>query len=244
MMIEALMVGFLSGGPMYDNTPALNAFIQSCTTDCVLHIPKGQYYFNTAPEPVTKTVHIVGDGMNDTVLYRNYNGNLLHYTAGGGSSVRNITLGAYSGSGGSALSLESQASGTSPDFFIGENINITVYNGATWGIGLNLNGVYRARQPLSGLRDLYFNNIFVFGSTTAALNINTVHGAKIYGQFYPAGGTTSKILFNAWADDKNNAIILESPYLSEVQLYNTIQSVILTSSIGSLSNIGSIVKIP
>ena len=249
-MIEALVIGMLAEDPNFDNTPALESFLQSCT-DCVLHIPKGHYYFNTPLKPTVKTVAILGDGMNSTILLKNYEGPapFLPFHAGTASRLSDMTLGAWSGKGSTALELKSQSGangkfGLAPDFFDARNINITVYNGATWSTGIDLNGVYRARQTLSGLRDLHIDNVFVFGCTKAALNINTVHGAKIYGQFFTAGGTTNRITFNAWADDKNSGIILESPVLGDIQLWNTISSVIITASINSIYNIGSTVKIP
>lgn len=245
-MLEVLLLGMMAEDPNFDNSPVLASIIANCTTDCVIHIPKGHYYFNTPMPPITKTVAIVGDGMNSTVLYKNYaqSNPFFRFTAGTASRMENVTLGAKSGSGASALVLQSQANGTSPDFFSGQNINITVYNGSKWHTGIDMNGVHRARQAPSGLRDLYLSNVFVFGCTDATISFNTVHGAKVYGQFFSAGGTTDKIKFNAWSDDKNTGIMLESPILGQIQLWNTVLSTIMTYSVTSIDNIGSGVKIP
>ena len=245
-MLEVLLLGMISGDPNFDNSPVLTNIINNCTTDCVIHIPKGKYYFNTPMPSITKTIAIIGDGMNSTVLYKNYSAKapFFSWIGGNASRMENVTLGAWSGYGTTALELKSQDNGSSPDFFDAKNINITVYNKTTWAIGIDLNGVHRARQAPSGLRNLNIDNVFVFGCTTASLNINTVHGAKIYGQFFLAGGTTNKIMFNAWSDDKNTGIILESPILGPVQLWNTIMSTIITYSVDSINNIGSAVKIP
>ena len=250
-MIEAIMIGMLAGNPNFDNSVPLSNFLQNCQEDCVVHIPKGQWYFNTPMPSITQTVAIIGDGTNSTVLYKNYVSatSFFSFIAGTGSRMEHVTLGALMGKSGTALELRSQAGvngghGLSPDFFYGNNINVTVYNGAQWGIGIDLRGVYRARQPLSGLRDLKLDNLFVFGCNQASLNINTVHGAKISGQFFQAGGTTNAVKFNAWHDDKNTGIILESPILGPLQLWNTTQSMILTYSITSINKINSTVKIP
>lgn len=244
-MVDAISIGMRPEASNFDNSPVLNNWIQSCVTDCTLVLPKGHYYFNTPLKPINKTIHILGSGMNDTILLKNYNVKtpFLHWISGGGSSIRNLTLGANLGAGVDALLLESQSDGRSPDFFVAEDLNVTVYNGATWGVALNLNGVYRAKGSPYGLRDLSLRNVFTFGTTTAAMNINTVAGAMISGQFYPAGGTTNEIVFNAWGYAPTSGVVLIAPSLGPLRLMNVTNTIIMSPVYGKITKLNANVKI-
>jgi hypothetical protein len=248
-MINALEFGFKRSEPNFDNTPIWNKLLANSNIDSVF-FPQGNYYFLTNPNRIIRHIKISGQSMSNTVLVKKFNSldhqAFISFGSGLGSCLENMSIIAYNEcKNGIALELISSVDGQSPDFCILNNINITGYGGTgQWQIGVSLNGVYRSRQALSGLRDLSITNLYIFACTKISLDINTVHGADITCYCYSAGGTTDLIRFNAWSDDKNNAIFLKSPIpIYHLDVWNSVDCTIIAPRYDKVNKINSKIKI-
>lgn len=223
--------------PTCDNAPAWNDRILD--GDGYLYFPPGTYYFLSRPLPIERTTEIAGASLSSTALVRTYSVSgyepFIHIKAGLGSKVRDLSIVAIGSQNGVGLMLQAQADGRAPDFSIVENVNITAYPGAMWNVALSLDGQLRALQALSGLRDLRVSNVFLFGSRIAVLDINSVHGAQIDGQFFPAGGLTNLVRFNAFSSAPTSGVVIRSPSLGPVQVWNTVDTVLDAAHYGGIS---------
>lgn len=186
-----------------DCTSAINSALADGVLN--LYVPASTYYVDSAINDVDNPVNIFGDHMSISVLRIRHTGDGLKYTGkyGTGSSLKNISLSYDVGTGnnaGTALTLYSTAhpSGWSPDFFIGENVNITSFTG-TITRGVLINGEARfGVGVLIGARAITMNNIIVFNATTNAAEIRCVRALAINRmQCYVGAGTTNEVLITA-----------------------------------------------
>lgn len=245
-MINAITYGFVPNDTSFDNTPLWNAFLLE--SDNSLYVPPGNYTFLTKPNVILKTIVLFGNSMSTAVFVRTYNAASMEpficLQAGLGSIIEDMSFNAGTGtSNGIGLQLASQSNGTSPDFTSLRNINVSGYGGGTWQIPISFDGVYRANQSLSGLRDIKASNLFTFAATYCSISINTVHGMDIQAQCFSAGGTTNEIQFNAWSTDPCTGIQYRSPVpMGPIKLYNTNSTVFIAPSYGTVTNINSTAK--
>jgi len=239
MPINALDIGMIPDDDTFDNGPILNAFLQG--DDVCLFVPKGNYTFKTQMDPVTKVKHIQGVSLSHTVFIREHVGDFLRINSGFGHVLRDfgIVTASPAGAGGMAINFKALATMDSPDYSSLENILVTAWSGSSWSIGIALDGVDRVDSSPSGIRDMNLSNCFIFGCNTFTLYCNTLHGANLNLQVFPAGGLTNKIQFNAWGHNPCSGIILTAPVLTDVDIWNVRDSVFTAPAYGVISQINT-----
>lgn len=244
-MINAINFGFVPNDITFDNAVKWNEWLAQ--SDNHIYFPNGTYSFLTQPNAVDKAVVIEGSNMVGTRFNRCYSssGSFIKFVDGFASRLENIRIVAQTHSGGIGLEVQSQADGRSPDYFSLKNVVVTADNTNTWAISAAFNGVNRARQQLSGLRDCHIDNLICFCASNALILINTCHGMYMNCQTYPAWGPSSKIQFNAWADDPSKGVVIVSPVaIGALDLWNVNGAVVTAPYIYNVNRInGANVKL-
>lgn len=190
--ITSAQAGFV-GDASTNNTPQLNAVIAQ-TIIKHLHIIPGNYRFNSQPSTIERGLFITGDGLNNTVLERNFNGaggiGLLHFAASGFHAGR-MAINAVSGtSTGCAIGIISP-SGFALSGWVLEDLWLSTYGTDTWSDTIFISGTNRTASPI-GTRDNAMRNVHVFGASSASVRIQGAVGLTWKGGgVYAAGGTGS-----------------------------------------------------
>ncbi len=200
----------------------------------VIYFPPGNYYFKRKPEDISRRVVLLGDSMCAAALVRDYRPAsefeaFIKLVDGPGSRIENLSiLTSETSQQGVGLLLEAQADGRSPDYSSIRNVKISHTGGAgNWSIALWLHGApRRGRQPC-GLRAQHVDNVFLFASTSASLDINSVHDAWIVASCYPAGGSTDLVRVNGWRETPCNNIACNLKTAANLQLVNISQSIFM-----------------
>lgn len=228
-----------------DDTPEFNQFLDAVKahpsrTGC---INAATYRIASQPNMIDEQVHLVGSGMIDTVLLRDYNatvGNgLLSFTAGSnGSRVSALSILAASGTtGGSAISVRSTP--TYPISFIAfEDLYLSTFGNNTWDSTFFIDGTQKTTAP-AGVRDVAFRNVHIFGASNFSLNIRAVNGFSYHGGgVYAAGGTSASsggIAIGGTASNQSNYINISLPVCGGLNLTNSNYGFIDCASIGTVS---------
>lgn len=189
-----------------NNTPAFNAMIADMKARGInqAYIPTGSYYFYEKPNTITFGLQLRGDGMNQTVLRRNYNEagtttGLLHFmpsAVGGvlkstvnGAKVSNLAILAVTGtSGGAAIGFASIAE-SAANYVELEGLYLSAMDGGSWYCTLAFNGSNRIAGP-EGVRNVKISGCDIFGASYCSLYGNAIKGLTIVGSsLQQAGGT-------------------------------------------------------
>lgn len=190
-----------------DNTEAFNDLIESITSEATLYFPSGQYRFFSAPNPINKTVNIIGDGPAGTELIRSYTGDtFLHFLRS--SKVENLSIIASENTeSGSAIKLEGIhcSNSTLRDVFISGRKG-------TWDTPVHLT----SDHPL-GIRTCRIDNLNIFAATKELMLLDNVKGLMADFSAYPANGTVSHIDIR-----RSNKIFIKTRHLIEAKISNTV----------------------
>jgi hypothetical protein len=192
----------LVGDGVTDNTSAFNSLIAAIPTNSestvIVYFPSGQYHFNSQPNNITSPIKFVGDGVNRTVLRRNFSptsneNGLFNFRAGAnGSGISNVAIISATGtSGGCLISLVASASG-GPDFCRFSDLYLTSNNSDVYKIFID--GSLRTSSP-QGVRDTFIGQSSIFGGTTGGIYAKGAIALHIMNtDTFPAGGTSGKIV--------------------------------------------------
>ena len=245
--IDATAYG-LVGDNSTDNTAAFNAAITSMIAngDRYLFFPKGNYKFNSKPNDIPSGIILMGAGIVQTTLIRNYNAGsgqegFLVWTGlnegGGGAWDMSIQAG-QSTSSGAAIKLVATAA-KSPDGANFRNLWVTVQGSpaGTWNYTVYVDG--SARSSPQGVRDTYWQNCHIFGASTSAIYLNNVVGYTfVGGGVYSAGGATGKVTItggSTYGTDRSALVHLVTNIQDELNL-TACESVHMWGYLGSLNS--------
>lgn len=196
------------GDGVTDNTAAFNAVLAAGVQTLLLGTGK-VYRFSSAVNTITYGLKIVGASKSTTVLdFYQTSGNCLRYTgeSGGGGMIEKLTIRNMGGATlTSAIYLQAQAGGGSPDYCSLHDVNIT---GATdsdlFSYGLLIDGNART-TGIVGIRNITVTNVSIFNTTAASWEVRygkdiTLHGLSCFatgtggvnlGQIDGAGASTA-----------------------------------------------------
>ena len=219
-IVDAADFGMLPGlGSGVSQTTAFNAAVAAVIASGSkrLHISAGVYYLNTQPASIAASLEIYGDGLNSTVLIRNYNGTaaqgLIRLVPGAsGFQLRRLAIDAASGtSGGHAISAVADAT-TSIDGVVFEDLWISTFGTDTWSTCIHIDGTLKITGAV-GIREMAWRNVNVFG---AALRSVTLTGVVDFswqgGGIYTAGGTgVGSILIDGTASIDSTYVSIDVP---------------------------------
>ncbi|OGO02362.1 MAG: hypothetical protein A2Y72_02215 [Chloroflexi bacterium RBG_13_53_26] len=187
-----------------DNTAAFNSALAAAvaSTHRRLIIPAGSWLFNSKPNDIAAPVMLLGEGMSNTILVRNYTEatstkGLIKIICSAGH-VRDLAIIAASGTtGGACLSAASTAAIDASGLTL-ENIWLSTYGGASGNnleYGLYIDGTAKTSAP-AGARTNFIKNAHVFGANQAnAALLGCVGLVWEGGGLYQAGSTTGGTLY-------------------------------------------------
>lgn len=193
-----------TGNISFDNTPAFNAALAA--GNGVRFRAGGQYYFNTAPNEISKDFRIsgapnsthqgIGTGSDPTTqgtrIYRNYveassTRGLFSWLMGYIYVGNLYFVSTATASGGSMISVTPAVAGNPITVGNIDNITITSENAAG---GHNYSIYCDGTLPPSGLRTLFLHNVVCFGAAIRAVYLKcVVHFNWTGGAIALAGGT-------------------------------------------------------
>lgn len=165
--------GAVAGNPSIDTTPALNAVGQIAVANNRVGLRfsgrGGNYFFNTKPATMPRGIIISGEGISLSGLLRNYqpannNEHFLHWDGSNcnGAELRDISVVAYSGTGGNLVSLTSPL-GSALSYFSIAHAYVS-YAGSGYATRcVSIEG--RANDGTSGgqgVRDVNINDSYLF----------------------------------------------------------------------------------
>lgn len=194
--------GQANAGANFDNTPALAAYMAyaSARGSVELYIPTGVYNFNTQPPSFGTGMQcsIRGDGVNSTVLVRNFNGNgtagFLDFVGCSGATLKSMALNAAASSAGGSMIrvVATSVNGASGQSF--EDLSIAPLGTNNYDYGILWSGAAKTAGSL-GSRDNSLRDVVVFGSRVTGVWLAGVNGLCWNGgAIYPAGGTAFYVL--------------------------------------------------
>lgn len=178
------------GDGVTDNTAAFNAVLAAGVQTLLLGTGK-VYRFSSAVNTITYGLKIVGASKSTTVLdFYQTSGNCLRYTgeSGGGGMIEKLSIRNRGGATlTSAIYLQSQAAGGSPDYFALHDVNITGYTTSDlYSYGLLIDGNLRTA---SGIRDVTVNNVSIFNTTSSSWEVRNGRDIVLDGLSCFATGT-------------------------------------------------------
>jgi hypothetical protein len=211
---DAIQYGFTPGDPSFDNSVVLNNYVANVGADRTLHFPSGTYYFNTAPNTITKGLVIRGDGINNTSFIRNYTPSsyadaLIHTTTP--LVLENLGILAAT-EGGGAIKLDGLGASAS----VLRDLYITAQSGGNWAIPLTL----ISGDPL-GIRGVNIDNVELFAATMQLAWFVNVQGLTANFNAYPAGGTANHIVVQGSGSYHSSAVKINTRHLVTAWLYDT-----------------------
>ncbi len=179
-------------------TAAFNAALAAASTGGHrrIYFPTGVYKFNTRPNQINTAVLIDGDGLNQTVLVRNYNeaggsaAGFMAFTAGSnGSILRGCAVESEAGtSGGSMISIVSTSTYAVSAITL-EDLWVTTRGSATHETTVWIDGRAKTGDP-NGARTNKMRGCHIFGATGYSVVLFGVSGFSWYGGgCYEAGGS-------------------------------------------------------
>lgn len=196
-----------------DCTSAINAAIadSGCTQ---LYIPPGNWWMNTQPNSIERTLEFVGESMSDSVLVVKHANSGLVFTGvqAVGGALRNLSINFDIGaSNGTAhVQLVSQAGGGSPDYFIMENCNFSAFGSSTSSYGLVLDGNARVTGAV-GLRNVSIRNIRTFNTTVLAIDIRQCRALTMADvSCFTAGGSNNGVGIGGVAGAPSSGVLLSN----------------------------------
>lgn len=236
-----------SGNIAIDSTPALNAAIAAAiaSQNKTVYIPSGVYYFNTLPASITSGVKIVGDGVSNTVLTRNFNAEnvydgIFNIRDGCfGCVFQDFTIIDVAGiTGGCHISMykavaDSTAAG---DFTKIVNCNFTTYGTNTHYAAIYIDGEART-SGAEGVRDLVMQGCTIFGGAQASIYARVVRGFDISNtSTFQAGGTTGRILITGTVAKPSQSLNVSGFGIDGFNLTHLITANISVANCGLIAN--------
>ena len=188
------------------------AFVNAIATGGTVYVPSGTYIINF-PIVCTNAFKLVGDGINSTVISRNFspvvdsNGIFTIQQGGTEIAMRDMTLRSLSGqTGGCLLSIVPSASGLGLYNF--SNIDFTTTGTSTHQYTLYFDGTAASTAPI-GIRGLDMVGCQVFGGGVSTMLVKGVlKFSFLGGGVYTAGGVgTSNIKFDGTSTVKTQSFL-------------------------------------
>lgn len=180
-----------------DNTSAFNnAIAAASSVNGSLYIPAGNWAFNSKPNDIVSRVKIYGDGLNSTVLLRNYNEavpttGFLNFVGVSGVTVSGIGMDATSTSSGGCLIAGKSTASIAGSITL-EDLWLSELGSNNLSGIILLDGSAKSTGAI-GFRDSAFRNVHAFGVDTTnafSVSLKDIEGFSWYGGgLYPAGGT-------------------------------------------------------
>lgn len=198
-----------------DNTAAWAAAIaaaQASTTTKTIVLPAGVCGFSSQPATIPHGINVRGQGINGSMLLRNYSSsqNFINIT-GRGSVLRDFSISTAQGTSGGAgvfiLSTNANVGG----YHHLENMWITG-SGApsgTWDIPIVINGQQSTTIP--GARVVFMNNVTLFNGTAWGMNWADCVGCTMMGGGVYQGGGTTQTIWVGGSQSVSNCIIAHVP---------------------------------
>lgn len=223
-----------SGDGTTDCTPALNLFLQSTLTD-TLYIPAGVYLFNSKPNDFTRTVNILGENPDTTLLRSTYTSavveqGVFELSGASGSSFSSFSLDPATGTTvGSLVSSISTVSEKSDNLTF-TNVKLGTKNLGDCTHSLNTNGSLNAGP----IRQLKVTDCEMKATLGEAIKLQKVVDVKLAGVFTSAaaGNIAIKTAGNVSTDNQN--IIITSPRISGLELKQCNEISVTAPSAGNI----------
>jgi hypothetical protein len=202
---EALSILDFGGDPTgtASSTAAFNAAIAAAIADGRrrVYFPQGAYRFATRPDAITDGVILEGDGLNQTLLLRDYSQTggpsegFIRFSASSatvgsnGSELRSMAIESNTGtSGGSLISIISTSSYAVSAILL-EDLWLTTKGSDTHETVIYVDGTAKTSAP-TGSRDHVFRGVRAFGATGYSAVLLGAQGLNwVGGGLYAAGGT-------------------------------------------------------
>lgn len=183
-----------------DSTTAFNAALARAAegTEKIVHLFGCTYHFNSAPDPISHGIEVLGEGMYTTYLERDYSPGHgcsaceFISTVDIGETIKDLAIFAARGtSGGLGFHAISTDARRGNDVTL-DNVYISGYG--TYSLPVYLDGRKRL-QPPEGIRKVNFTNVTVFNGTWFGFECwNCVgmswHGGGVWQGF----GTTQQVI--------------------------------------------------
>jgi len=235
-----------------DNTVKFNNMLSSLSglSSVVIRFPAGQYHFATKPNNISSSISIVGDGIANTRLFRDFtvssaSQGLFNFVAGAnGSSVSQMSIesnGVPSLSG-CLISLIANSSGA-PDFCRFSNLYLTSNN--TDNYKIYIDGSLRTSSP-TGVRDTFISNCSIFGGSIAGVYAKSVVALHMTScDTFPAGGTSGKIVITGTSSNKSNYVNIDGASIDGAALDNlnfgNLNSAVFSANITNASSADTVI---
>lgn len=177
-----------------DNTHALNAAIVAAgAVNGSIYIPGGNWAFKSKPNDITQQLGIFGDGLNSTVLLRDYveagvSTGFFNINGVSGISIRGLAIDATSTSSGGSL-INALSSATIAGSIVLEDLWLSTLGSNNLNYILVIDGSAKTTGAL-GFRDSALRNVHVFGANNISCSLKSVDGLSWYGGGIYAAGST------------------------------------------------------
>lgn len=235
------------------STAAFNAAIAAAVANGRrrLYFPKGTYRFATRPDAITNGLILEGDGLNQTLLLRDYSQTggpsegFIRFASGtsstsNGSELRSMAIESNAGtSGGSLISIISSTTYAVSAILL-EDLWLTTMGSNTHETVIYVDGTGKTSAP-TGARDHVFRGVRVFGATGYSVVLLGVQGLSwVGGGIYAAGGTgaaSGGIQIGGTTTVPSVNITLNFETMAYLNISNTTFAHITCGTIGSVSGI-------
>jgi parallel beta-helix repeat protein len=166
-MLEGITAWINAGNPVYVKYPSIQEAINNATEGSSVFVSAGTYYEHPV---INKTVSIVGEDENVTILDGNYTGNVLNVTARDATITRFTVRNSGSAELNSGIYINGKAGNNVSDSIVENNyVGILVFNSTR--CNLSRNTVFKNNDD--GIRLKFCSNV-------TAVN-NTVFSNRFYG---------------------------------------------------------------
>jgi hypothetical protein len=233
------------------DTTDLTSYIQAAVDAAAgrtLYFPKGIYYISTAGGVgIASAVRIVGDGIFNTSIYRNFSpsgdsvGALNIEELADGSSIEDMGIYGVSGtSGGTLVSILATASET-PSGCSLKNLWLSTTGSDTQKYSLYIDGSLKTGSPI-GIRDMTLLNVTAFGGATGSAFIKSVQQFGWFGGgIFQAGGTAGTLFVTGTAGVPSNYVSVNMPTMSAGLNLDRLQyASFVTGDMGNITNTANV----
>lgn len=191
------------GDGVTDDAAAFSAAIAAAQNG-VLYVPEGIYIIGSALA-ISSAVHIRGDGIFNTQIYRNFSpasdsqGLFNISPTADGASVNDLAVYGVSGtSGGCLISVLADAS-DNPGATSLRNLWLSTTGSDTQKYGIYIDGSLKTSGAV-GVRDTAFSDIWVFGGVNGSVFLKSVVNFNWHGgSAFTSGGTNGEIVISGTA---------------------------------------------
>ena len=207
-MLEGITAWINAGNPVYVKYPSIQEAINNATEGSSIFVSAGTYYEHLV---INKTVSIVGEDENVTILDGNYTGNVLNVTARDATIMRFTVRNSGSTELNSGIYVNGKAGNNVSDSIVENNyVGILVFNST--GCNLSRSTVFRNNDD--GIRLKFCSNVTVANN---AVFSNRFYGINLHdsNENVISGNIGSNNTYGFCCDrNSNNNTIHENSFLS------------------------------